>query len=95
MQNAFKTHGGDIAFVMVNLTDGSRETLKTAKDFLKEAGYTFPVYFDTKFSAANAYGIESIPTTYFIDKDGYVVAIAHGTIDQKTLNAGIGMIAPE
>ncbi|MBQ9625224.1 MAG: redoxin domain-containing protein, partial [Clostridia bacterium] len=35
---------------------------------------------DTKGSAANAYGVMSIPTTYFIDKDGNVVTHAVGTI---------------
>ena len=77
---------------MVNPTDGSRETIKTAEDYIKSGNYTLPIYFDTKGDAANTYSIYSIPTTIFIDKDGYVVATATGMIEADTLQAGIDMI---
>lgn len=84
--------GDDIHFLMVNMTDGSRETVDVAKKFIEEQGYTFPVYFDTEMDAAITYGVTSLPTTYFIDAEGYVIAQAMGAIDGATLQTGIDMI---
>ena len=78
---------------MVDIVDGQRETVEKGTDFIAEQEFTFPVYFDTKQEAAYAYGINSLPTTLFIDKDGYLVAAAQQMIDQKTLEKGIDMIA--
>lgn len=63
---------GEIVFLMVNLTDGYRDTTKSVKKFVSDNGYDFPVYFDTEYSAANAYRVSSIPMTVFIDKSGAV-----------------------
>ena len=90
--------GSDVAdaqavrFLMVNLTDGQRETLDTAGQFIADEGYTFPVYFDTDLDAAYTYGINSIPMTLFIDADGNVQDYAIGMIDEQTLRSGIEKI---
>ncbi len=83
--------GQDVQFMMVNATSG-RETLETAKGFIADEGFTFPVFFDTDSDAAYAYGASSLPTTYFIDAEGYAVAQAVGMIDAATLQTGIDMI---
>lgn len=84
--------GEDITFMMVDLVDGQRETKETGAQYIKKQGFSFPVYFDTKQDAAYTYGITSIPTTLFIDKDGYIVTGAQGPIDAKTLKKGIDLI---
>lgn len=78
-----------IVFVMVNLTDGDRETIDTAKRFLNDNHYTFPAYFDTKFSASKAYGISAIPDSIFVDRDGNVVNSYQGMIDAATMKNNI------
>lgn len=83
----------DVIFMMVNMTDGLRETVETAKAHVEDEGYSFPVYFDTEYSAAEAYVVYSLPTTYFIDKDGNLVTRAVGMIDAETLEKGIAMIS--
>ncbi len=82
----------DITFLMVNVTDNSRETVEVASNFIAESGYTFPVLYDTASNAAIAYGVTSLPTTYFIDAAGNGVAQAVGAIDADTLQRGIDMI---
>ncbi|MBE6541603.1 MAG: TlpA family protein disulfide reductase [Ruminococcaceae bacterium] len=89
---AYKLWGEDITFMMVNMTDGSRETVDRAKEFIESEGYEFPVYFDIWYSAAMTYGVYSLPATYFIDADGNYVAHAVGMIDADILEEGIGMI---
>lgn len=91
-EEKYLAYGKEINFMMVNMTDNSRETVSVAYDFIDEKGYTFPVYCDTKSSAANTYSVYSLPTTYFIDAQGYIVAQAVGAIDSETLQKGIDMI---
>jgi peroxiredoxin len=84
--------GEDINFLMINMTDGSRETVKSASEFISENGFEFPVFYDTQLDAALTYGAYSLPVTFFIDADGYVIAQATGAIDMETLQRGIDMI---
>ena len=91
-QKTFEAMGDEIHFLMVNMTDNSWDTLDTAKAFIAEGGYTFPVYFDTDLSAAIAYGIRALPTTYFIDADGNMVVYARGAMTEEMLHQGIDMI---
>jgi len=88
----YKEVGKDITFMMVDLVDGQRETKEKGAQYIKAEGFSFPVYFDIRQDAATKYGIVSIPTTIFIDKDGYIVTGAQGAIDTKTLKKGIDLI---
>ena len=88
---AYQSFGQDIHFVMVNQI-GGRETMDTAQTFLAQSGYTFPVYFDTEYSATIAYGVSAIPMTFFIDAEGYPVAYAAGALSAEHLQMGIDMI---
>ena len=83
--------GDQVHFLMVNMTTG-RETKEIASSFVEQKGYTFPVYFDTTEDAAMTYGAYSLPTTFFINAQGHVIAQAIGAIDGDTLQQGIDMI---
>ena len=89
---AYNEYKNDIHFLMINMTDGSQETVKTATEFIKDQGYSFPVYFDTSAEAAITYGVTSIPLTIFINSRGSFVAHAQSAIDRETLQKGIDMI---
>ncbi len=84
-EKAYKTYGDEVEFMMVNLTDGQRETIPKVKEFIGENGYTFPVYYDTKYSASATYGISSIPATLFVDADGNVYDGRLGAMNENTL----------
>ena len=79
-------------FVMVNLTDGTRETVSGVLSFLSDLGYTLPVYYDTQSEAAMTYRVSSIPTTYFIDEEGYLITGATGSLSEEMLQYGIDML---
>lgn len=91
-QEKYLSLGDEINFLIVNMTDGDRETVETASAFIEAQGYTFPVFYDTASSAAITYSVYSLPTTYFIDADGNAIAQATGAIDAETLQKGIDMI---
>ena len=86
--------GDEVQFLMVNMTDGSRETVETASKFIEDAGYAFPVLYDTAYEAAYTYSVYALPTTYFIDAQGIPVAQAASAIDADLLQQGIDMITP-
>ena len=77
--------GNEIHFLMINTTDGSRETVESASKFIADQEYTFPVFYDTESDAAATYGVYSLPTTFFIDAEGYAIAQATGAINMDTL----------
>ncbi len=91
-QEKYEALDGQVQFLMINMTDGSRETVTSASEFIEDQGYTFPVLYDTETDAAAAYSANSLPTTYFIDAKGYVIAQATGAISGDTLQRGIDMI---
>lgn len=84
--------GQDVHFLMVNMTDGSRETVDSASAFVDKNAYAFPVFYDTAVDAAMTYGVYSLPTTYFINAKGHAIAQATGSINAETLQRGIDMI---
>ncbi len=93
-QEKYEELGDSVQFLVVNLTDGESETVDTASAFITEQGYTFPVFYDTDLDGAYTYGVQSIPTTYFIDAEGHAIAMAKSALDAETLQKGIDMILP-
>lgn len=79
----------DVHFMMVDLVDGERETMQKGAKYVADQGFTFPVYYDTTQEAGMTYGIMSIPTTLFLDAEGYVVTGVQGAIDADALRGGI------
>ena len=91
-QQAYEQEDG-VQFLLVNMT-GGRETQADAEALLEEEGYTFPVLFDLDLDAAMTYGVAALPTTYFLDAEGNLVAWAQGAINEQTLQQGLDMIRP-
>ena len=89
---AYAELGDEIHFLMVNMTTSSRESFEKASAFIEEKGYSFPVFYDLDSNAATTYGVYSLPTTLFIDAEGYGIAQATGAIDREILQRGIDMI---
>jgi len=81
--------GDDVAFIMLNMPDGARETVEKGQKYVQEMGFSFPVYFDVSQEAAYTYGITSIPSTIFLDKNGYIAAGVVGAINEGMLREGI------
>lgn len=91
-QAIYGEYGDDIQVMMINLTDGTSETVDTASEYVKDHNLTFPVYYDTEGSAASAYGIYSIPHTFFIDSDGNLAAEITGATVSGNIEEGIRLL---
>ena len=64
--------------------EGSEEDIK---EFLSQNKYSFPVVMDKDGSLAYQYGISAFPTTFIIDKDGYVTQYVPGAMDKETMKS--------
>ncbi|CEO09082.1 cytochrome c biogenesis protein/redoxin [Paraclostridium sordellii] len=64
---------------------GQEGDAKHVKDFFKQEGYTFPVLLDEGGSLVYQYGISSFPSTFIIDKDGYITQYVPGGMDKDTM----------
>ncbi len=82
----------EVAFMMIDATDGVYETVDMAKEFVAAKGYSFDIYFDVLGQAAYAYQVTGYPTTVFIDANGDVVSIQTGMISYETLIEGLELI---
>jgi len=68
--------GEDFAILAVNL----QEDQPTVAQFIKDNKYTYQVLLDeTGQVGGSLYGVEGIPTTYVIGKDGYILGRLVGT----------------
>jgi len=81
----YADYGEDVVFMMVNMTDGSRDTVESAQAFVSDNGYSFPVYFDRDLDAAYTYGASSIPMTVLIDADANIVGAQIGILTEDQL----------
>ena len=70
---------------MINQTDGQRDTVESVKSFVEENELDFPVYFDSDLIATQTYGVYSIPLTFMVDEEGYVVNAHIGAISEEAL----------
>ncbi len=84
---ACQTYGDEIQFLMVNLTDGAKETKATAQALIDSEGFTFPVFFDTMGQAASGYELYSIPVTLAISAEGKVLSRQTGALTHDALDS--------
>ena len=88
IQKFYDQYGQEVHFLLVSVDDD----VDTAKAFIEDNGYTFPVYFDTTSMGAYTYGASSIPLTFFIDAEGNLAAYYMGAMSESILQQGMDMI---
>ena len=62
--------------------EGSKEDIK---EFLNSNKYTFPVVFDENADLIYSYGIQAFPTTFVIDKEGYIAQYVPGGMTKEMM----------
>lgn len=85
----YEKYGEEVQFMMVDLTDGDRETIQGVKDFIVENAYSFPVFYDTKGSGMMAYGITAVPQTFFITADGKIYGQYFGSVTEEQIESAL------
>jgi peroxiredoxin len=62
--------------------------------YLDELGLTFPVVLDSQYVVADLYSVNSLPTTFFIDREGVIRDIVIGQMNAALLRERIKTIYP-
>lgn len=89
-EKLYLEYGDKVNFVMVSVDDN----MSDATAFMEKAGYTFPYYHDQTGYGSYFYDVSSIPRTYFINKDGYIVSSCLTMITEDQLKSGIEGLLP-
>lgn len=86
LYNEYNKNNDDVVILGIASPNFGREKSEEyIKDFLNKENYTFPVVFDTNISLVMNYGINAFPTTFIIDKEGYITKFIPGAMDKNTM----------
>lgn len=91
-QEMYEKYGDRVEFVMINATDGARDTVEVVKKFIEDNGYTFPVYCDSDTDAIYTYGVYAFPSTIVINADGSIHDARVGAITKNQLQGYINAL---
>ena len=82
----YNNNQDDVVILGVAFPNMGREgTEEDIKVFLVNNNYKFPVVFDDGGNMVIEYGINAFPSTFIINKDGYIDKYIPGTMDKKTM----------
>lgn len=71
MQRLYEKYKGKgLVILGVDLQEGENQV----KDFVKKYGLTYPILLDSNGQVGQVYGARSIPTSYIIDRKGFILA---------------------
>ena len=91
LQAAYQAYrSGGLVVLGVN----QAEEAPVVRAYLEELGLTFPVVLDANYEAASLYAVNSLPTTFFIDRDGIIRGMVVGQMNAALLNEQIRTIYP-
>ena len=93
MERLYRRHR-EHGFVLLAVSVDTDAAL--VRPFLEQHKLTFPVALDSKMSLANAYGVRALPSSFLIDRDGNLAALALGprAWDNRVAHALVeGMLA--
>lgn len=80
-----ETKDSDLVIIAVNLGD-SKETVQA---FMNQNNYHFTVLLDSDNAIASKYGITGIPTSIFLDREGYLVDGMTGAMSYDNMRSYI------
>jgi cytochrome c biogenesis protein CcmG, thiol:disulfide interchange protein DsbE len=66
-----------------------KDDASASRDFVRKYKVTYPSLRDDKLALAPKFGTTKLPETFVLDKDGRVVALSRGQVDQTFLTRAI------
>lgn len=84
----YKHQGVEILAVNVG------EPKLVVEEFVEKYQLSFPVLIDNKDQVLHTYGVDPLPTSFLIDKDGKVIDILTGQMTEKDVKKYMEMIKP-
>lgn len=98
LQNLYEEYGSNQEdLVILGVANPKSDGVEFANDisqpeveaFLEKEGYTYPVLMDLKGQVFGTYGVTSLPTTWFIDKNGNLYGVVGGGMTESMLKSAV------
>jgi len=83
-----ETKDADLVILSINAADNEEKV----RAFVTKKGYSFPVILDPDGKLTKQYKVMGIPTSFFIDKDGYLGDMSIGAINLEKMKKFIDSI---
>lgn len=83
-----ETKGTDLMILSVNAADAEDKV----RAFVEKNAYSFPIILDSDGAITKQYNVMGIPTSFFIDKDGYLDDVSIGAINLEKMKKYIDSI---
>jgi cytochrome c-type biogenesis protein len=77
--------GDDFVILLVNATTTENIGKEGVKKWYEEGGYTMPMIMDLEGEALEIYPVSGFPTTYFINKEGFILGAIPGMLTKDML----------
>ncbi len=90
LQAAHERYAGEVIIVGVN----QEEPPTAVAAFAGQVGLSFPLPLDVRGDVSRKYAVRSLPTTFFIDRDGIIRRIQIGPVTEATLAQALKTIFP-
>lgn len=81
MEQLSRERGGELVVLAVNV----QEAREPVRRFVEQYGLTFPIGLDTAGEVTQAFGVQSLPTTFFVDREGKVCAFNMGALNKSAM----------
>ena len=86
MQVVEEYKGKDVEFLFIDV----QEDKKTVEEFLRSGNYNIDPLMDSKSKVFSAlYGLRGLPTTFIVDRNGYLIDGISGQTNKTVLKAAI------
>lgn len=92
IEAAYQQHK-DEGFVV--LAVDADEPLKDVAEFVGDLGLTFEILMDPGLTVNDRYRVRAYPTSYFVGRDGTIVALQIGTMTESQLEENLAKILPK
>ena len=90
LEEAHRQYAGQIVIVGVDQAEPAADV----RAFAAQYGLTYLMPLDSQAEVSRKYAVRSLPTTFFIDRDGVIRRIAHGPVNRATLAQLLRTIFP-
>jgi thiol-disulfide isomerase/thioredoxin len=89
MQQVYETYREE-GFEILAINATAQDTLSSLRPFVGEYDLTFPILLDPKGEATRLYRVRSLPTSFFIGRDGIISeVVVGGPMDEALLRARV------
>ncbi|PKM67994.1 MAG: hypothetical protein CVU95_04935 [Firmicutes bacterium HGW-Firmicutes-2] len=85
-QEAYEKYGDDLQILLVNVTTDENIDRQGVIDWYEQFDYTMPMVLDEEGDVTSQFTIPGYPTTYFIDRDGSIIAYYPGLMSTELID---------